>query len=570
VDKLAPDQRNHYYLTEASRTGIHRPILVALHTVQQQPPLSDGETGLGIVPIHQVELSQVETFPDQVRWAANTLRRLTHRLVNQGWASTDLWDVAAGRYSDRFLEQVAQGYGPTVEESDAAQVEPCDKTALRQAYLHDLTATWGRESPHQRQESPNMSPSFKSLNVTNLNLSQLDPALLTFAERVSPNYSRITAQRLALVEAVRIWQQVDTVDAVYEALAVPVVDQVPDETALDHALLAFMTSALETYAGYPHQREALLRLAQHWLQRDTREGTIIALLTGDPFAPAASLPSLDPVLMAFVQTLPSQYQGQGDQRFALTEAYRSWFSLESRNAALQRLGINPDDLVAQADNPTALMATAQTLDRALIDFVQIIPTTYAETEDQREILMILLQRWRRLNHRTTTVQALLEDRRQMERAAPHTPEAIPAPVPPPLPPRPPRWTPNNLQLWASIVPNGHFTWAEATRGGVRMPPNQTTVDAIVRLAALAQQARERLGRPWVITSWYHPTPSPTQGESPNRHGLGDAMDFYCVGLTGSQVYWFLDPWWPGGLGRYRHYPHLVHVDARPHRARWAD
>lgn len=567
MDKLAPDQRNHYYLTEAGRTGIHRPILMALYAVQQQPPLTDGETGLGMVPVHQVDLTQVETFPGQVRWAANTLRRLTQRLIHQGWTSTDLWDIAAGRYSDRFLAQVAQGYGPTVEEADAAQLEPCDGTALRQAYLHDLSTTWGSDSRHPRQESSSLTlPSLTSL--TSLNLAQLDPALLTFAERVSPNYSRMTAQRTALVEAARLWQQVDTVDMVYDLLAVPGVDQVPDESVLDHALLAFMASALETYAGYPHQREALLRLAQHWLQQDTREGTIIALLTGDPFAPAASLPSLDPVLMAFVQTLPSQYQGQGDQRFALTEAYRSWFNLESRNAALQRLGINPDDLVAQADDPTALMATAQTLDRALIDFVQTLPTTYAETEDQREILMLLLQRWRRLNHRTATVQALLEDLRQMERAAPHTPEAMPAPVPPLLPPRPPRWTPSNLQLWASIVPSGHFTWAEATRGGVQMPPNQATVDAMVRIAELAQQARERLGRPCVITSWYHPTPSPK--ESANRHSLGDAMDFYCVGLTGNQVYWFLDPWWPGGLGRYRHYPHLVHVDARPYRARWTD
>jgi hypothetical protein len=181
-----------------------------------------------------------------------------------------------------------------------------------------------------------------------------------------------------------------------------------------------------------------------------------------------------------------------------------------------------------------------------------------------------VQLWRRLEGRTATVQALLEEVRRMERAAPTSPDAMPVPLPPPAPTRPPRWTPHNLQLTASIVPNGNLTWAEATRGGVRMPPNQATVDAIVRIARLAQQARDRLGRPFIVTSWYRPAEINRQvgGASHSRHMVGDAIDFYCTGLTGSQVYWFLDPWWPGGLGRYRRYPNLVHLDARPERARW--
>ena len=81
---------------------------------------------------------------------------------------------------------------------------------------------------------------------------------------------------------------------------------------------------------------------------------------------------------------------------------------------------------------------------------------------------------------------------------------MPAPVPAPIPARPKAWTPNNIQLDASIIPNGNFTWAEATRGGARMPPDQATVDAIVRIARLAQQARDRIGRPFLITSWYRP------------------------------------------------------------------
>ncbi|MGF1519840.1 MAG: D-Ala-D-Ala carboxypeptidase family metallohydrolase, partial [Nodosilinea sp.] len=142
--------------------------------------------------------------------------------------------------------------------------------------------------------------------------------------------------------------------------------------------------------------------------------------------------------------------------------------------------------------------------------------------------------------------------------------------PAPQPPRPERWTPNNIQLDASIVPNGNFTWSEATRGGARMPPNQATVDAIIRIATLAQQARDRIGRPFLITSWYRPAEINRRvgGASQSRHIVGDAIDFYCVGLSGNQVYWALDPWWPGGLGRYGQFPALVHLDARGVKARW--
>ncbi|PZU95056.1 MAG: peptidase M15A, partial [Leptolyngbya sp.] len=138
------------------------------------------------------------------------------------------------------------------------------------------------------------------------------------------------------------------------------------------------------------------------------------------------------------------------------------------------------------------------------------------------------------------------------------------------PPRPPQWTPNNIQLDASIVPNGNFTWAEATHGGARMPSNQATVDAIVRIAALAEQARDRIGRPFLITNWYRPAAidSRVGDASERRHVVGDAIDFYCMGLTGKQVYWALDPWWPGGLGRYSQFPALVHLDARGSKARW--
>ncbi len=551
MSTLAPDQRNYYYLLEGGRAGVHKPILAALYAVHNQPQLTDGETGLGISPVNQVEMAEVDTFPAQVQYGANTLRSLTNGLIEQGWSGADIWDASVGRYSDRFLEAVSKGFTPGAGDRDAAQLEPSDAAALLQAYLDDIGTDYsGAQLPQS--------------------LAKLDPALLAFAERVSPNYGRLDFQRDALVEAVRLWRQLNTADAVYEALGVPVVDQVPDEAALDNALVAFMQSATRYYSGYPNQREALIRLVQLWRTMDAREEAIEWLLTHDPFATETNLEIVDPALIAFVQKIPETYRGQGDLRFALTEGYRRWFGLDSRTIAIQRLGVNPNDLVQNTENQAALVAAARTLDRALIEFATGIPTAYTPTEQQREALIRLVQIWRRLGGRIPAIQSLFEDLRRLERASPSSPEAMPAPVATPAPPRPVRWTPSNLQLDASIVPNGNFTWAEATRGGARMPPNQATVDAIVRIATLAQQARDRIGRPFLITSWYRPAEINRRvgGASQSRHIVGDAIDFYCVGLTGNQVYWSLDPWWPGGLGRYSRFPSLVHLDARSTKARW--
>lgn len=550
MSTLAPDQRNYYYLLEGGRAGVHKPILAALYAVHSQPQLTDGEMGLGIAPVNQIDIHEVDRFPAQVQYAANTIRSLTNGLIDQGWTGADIWDASVGRYSDRYLQAVAQGFTPAEGDREAAQLEPSDPVALLQAYLDDIGTDYsGAQLPQS--------------------LAKLDPALLAFAERVAPNYGRLDHQRQALVEAVRLWRQLNTADAAYAALGVAL-DPVPDEAALDNALVAFIQSAARYYAGYPNQREALIRLVQLWREMDTREEAIEWLLTNDPFATETNLHIIDPALIAFVQKIPELYGGQGDLRFALTEGYRRWFGLDSRTTAIQRLGVNPADLAQNTANPTALEASARTLDRALLDFAASIPTAYSQTEQQREALVRLVQIWRRLEGRTPTLQSLFEDLRRLERAAPSSPDAMPAPVPAPSPPRPPQWTPHNLQLDASIVPNGNFTWAEATRGGARMPPNQATVEAIVRIATLAQQARDRIGRPFLITSWYRPAEINRRvgGASQSRHIVGDAIDFYCVGLTGNQVYWSLDPWWPGGLGRYSRFPALVHLDARGQRARW--
>jgi Peptidase M15 len=551
MSQLSPDQRNYYYLLEAERTGIHKPILAALYAVNQQPQLLDGEHGLGIAPANRIAMAQVNTFPEQVQYAANTLRSLTSGLTTQGWTGGDLWDSTQGRYSDRLIQRIAEGYTPDATDESAARLEATPTNALRQAYLDDIRYDYGADQlPH--------------------NLSNLDDELLAFAERIGPNYGRLPFQREALLEAARIWRKLDSHETTIEAMQVPFVNEQPDEAALDNALVEFISQISRFYSGYPHQREALIRLTQLWRQLDSREAAIDWLETSNPRAGETNLQIIDPALVAFVQRIPSLYKGDGYQRFAMTEAFRTWKGLASRTMALAALGASPEFLRTNANNPTALTQATTQVDRALLAFMADVSRTYKETEEQREALIRLVQIWRKQDRRIDAIQTLFEDVRQMSRANRNAPETAPQPKPTPLPPRPTRWTPHNIQLDASIIPGGSFTWAEATHGGTRMPPNQATVDAMVRIAKLAQQARDRIGRPFHITSWYRP-PAVNRavgGASSSRHMVGDAIDFYVDGLTGDQLYWALDPWWPGGLGRYRRFPRLGHIDARGYRARW--
>jgi hypothetical protein len=549
--KRSPDQRNDYYLIEAARTGIHKSILAALYATQRKPPLTDGETGLGIAPANRIPPDQVNTFPEQVQYAANTIRSLTDQLTAAGWQGQDLWDAAEGRYSDRFVGAIAEGYSPPPTDMSAARLEPTEADDLVQAYVDDLKTDYRAEQlPH--------------------NLAYLDHALLAFVERVPAYYSRLTFQRDALLEAMRIWRKLDTRESTIEALDLPESNGQVDETALDQALVSFVSQADRYFSGYPNQREALLRLVQLWRELDSREAAIHILAAEDPFANETPPELLDPALIAFVQRLPERYRGRGDQRFALTEGYRMWQGLDSRTTTIQELGLDPQVLVNRTDDPEALAAAAAQLDRTLFDFYRQVPITYTGTRDQREALIRLVTLWRRLEGRIPAIQSLLEDVRRMERANCDAVDAMPPPVSAVPKPRPDRWTPDNLQLEASILPSGNFTWAEATQGGTRLPPDQATVDAIVRMASLAQEARDRIGRPFFITSWYRPPEVNARvgGASMSRHIVGDAIDFYCEGLTGQQLYWALDPWWPGGLGRYTQFPYLCHLDARDYRSRW--
>jgi hypothetical protein len=547
---LSADQRNDYYLREATRTGIHKPILAALFAAQGRPSLSDGEVGLGISPANRIPLEQVNTFPEQVQYAANTIRSITDRLIAQGWKGDEIWDVEQGRYADRFLEMIANGYVPPASDPAAARLEPTTDSKLLQAYVEN----WIIDC-----KTVGLPASF----------AFLDPALLRFIEDVPRYYLGISYQRRALLEVNRIWHKLDTHQSTLAALlereeSDPALANL-DQTCLDQPLLQFLQQVPANYTGYPHQREALLRLVQLWHQCSSRQAAIARLETS-PTA-ETSIRMIDPALMAFIQRIPQSYQGKGDQRNALTETYRLWHGLDSRGAALQELGLDSQVLTASNPNRNALITVATQLDRSLLDFIKRIPFLYQENDLQREALIRLVQMWQGFEGREQTLQALLDEVQRLETARRDSIDAVPKLEPMPLPPHPSHWTPSNLQMYAAIVENGCLTWAEATQAGVHLPTTQATVDAIVRIAELAQQAYDRLGRPFQITTWYRPADS-VGTPSLLRHAIGDAIAFYCDGLTGDQIYRALDPWWSGGLGRYRNYPYLCYLDARDDRARW--
>jgi hypothetical protein len=549
---LNADQRHDYHVDEATRTGIHQSILAALYAVQRRPSLSDGEVGLGIAPANRVAPTQVDTYAGQVHYAASTVRSITDKLTAQGWQGTDIWEAEQGRYSDRFIQAVASGYVPPPSDPAAARLEPTDARALLQVYLDDLTA------------------GYKAAGLSS-DLSFLDPALLRLVEQLPRYYIGLSYQREALLEAVRLWRKLNTREEAIAALLNLGETESPltnlDETKLDQPLAQFIQQISPVYASYPHQREALIRLTQLWRQLGSREQAIASLET-NPSA-ETSIRVIDSAVVAFVQRIPQAYQGKGDQRNALTETFRLWQGLETRTAALNQLGIDPQMLTASNPDRNALINAATQLDRLLIEFIKRVPAIYRETDDQREALLRLVQLWQGLDGRDKAIQSLLDQLRRMEQARPSSPDAPPRPEPAPLPPRPSQWTPDNLQLHVSIIPNGNFTWAEATQGGMQRPDNQAAIDAIARMAELAQQAYNRIGRPFRITNWYQSSANPALSDAPpNRHTVGDAIDFYCDGLTGSQLYHALDPWWTGGLGRYTNYPDLCYLDAGRDRVRW--
>jgi lysozyme family protein len=115
----------------------------------------------------------------------------------------------------------------------------------------------------------------------------------------------------------------------------------------------------------------------------------------------------------------------------------------------------------------------------------------------------------------------------------------------------------------------HFFWYEATHGGERLPQNSNHTANIIKIACMAEEARTKLGQPLRITSWYRPEPfnSRAGGAKQSTHLQGLALDFNCGTMSGKQMARILSDW-RGGMGIYRNFPMLLHLDARSSKARW--
>lgn len=159
------------------------------------------------------------------------------------------------------------------------------------------------------------------------------------------------------------------------------------------------------------------------------------------------------------------------------------------------------------------------------------------------------------------------------------PPAPPIPVPPkPTVPERKPTGPFRLPGFSStfflsepIIPNGNFTWAEATKNGSRIPVSRDVVYGIIRIARVMEEVRARMGdRPIKINSWYRDPASnrAVGGAKYSRHMSGDAVDFVVTGVSPYTVYARLNSWW-GSRGGLASSSIFTHIDARGYYARWS-
>ncbi|MEM9483011.1 MAG: D-Ala-D-Ala carboxypeptidase family metallohydrolase [Cyanobacteria bacterium P01_F01_bin.116] len=105
-----------------------------------------------------------------------------------------------------------------------------------------------------------------------------------------------------------------------------------------------------------------------------------------------------------------------------------------------------------------------------------------------------------------------------------------------------------VYLGEPILTNGHFSWAEATKNGNRIPVDETVVNGILQIAEVMEEVRDYLGaRPIRVNSWYRDPASNRKagGASRSRHLSGDAVDFVVQGISPPEVNRKLEPWWGG-------------------------
>lgn len=128
-----------------------------------------------------------------------------------------------------------------------------------------------------------------------------------------------------------------------------------------------------------------------------------------------------------------------------------------------------------------------------------------------------------------------------------------------------------VYLGNPILEGGHFSWAEATKNGSRIPVNNEVVEGILRVAQVMEEVREYLGnRPITINSWYRDPVSNRKagGATRSRHLVGDAVDFVVQGISPPEVNRRLESWW-GSRGGLASASCFTHIDVRGYRARWS-
>lgn len=115
----------------------------------------------------------------------------------------------------------------------------------------------------------------------------------------------------------------------------------------------------------------------------------------------------------------------------------------------------------------------------------------------------------------------------------------------------------------------HFSWSEFLHEGIAIAD---VIYSPYQLVASLEIVRAFLGdRPIKITSGFRtPEHNKRVGGAPDSMHLKFlAADIQVKGLPPHVVYNKLDPWWPGGLGKYKNF---THVDCRylirENKARW--
>lgn len=109
-----------------------------------------------------------------------------------------------------------------------------------------------------------------------------------------------------------------------------------------------------------------------------------------------------------------------------------------------------------------------------------------------------------------------------------------------------------------IFEGSDFTWGEATKDGTRLPATPEIVNNIITLAKVLQEARKRVGHPFVINSWYRDPQSNTAvgGATGSLHLQGRAVDMEVPGYSVRQVANAIMSSWPGGILIYSTHLHL--------------